>query len=79
MQYVYRLFATSLFGAFWLVRLQAQPESESPYSDQAFDPPEGPAWYDTPIFYAGLIVFLAILLLLLYRQGRNIRRRRLDR
>jgi len=79
MQYPLRLLAICLLGLFRLAYIQAQPESESPYSDQAFDPPESPAWYDTPFFYVGLIVFLGILLLILYRQGRNIRRRRLDR
>jgi hypothetical protein len=79
MQYFFRLLAILFLGSFRLAPLRAQPESESPYSDQAFDPPEDPAWYDTPFFYVGLILFLAVLLLLLYRQDRNIRRRRLDR
>lgn len=37
----------------------AQPESESPYSDQVYDPVDNPAWYETPFLYIGIVVFVA--------------------
>lgn len=48
---------TAVFST--LVFALAQPESQSPYSDQAFDPPANPNWYETPYLWIGLLVFLA--------------------
>ena len=48
----------------------AQPESESPYSDQAYDPIDTPAWYETPFLYIGIVIFLAAALYL-FVKGRR--------
>ena len=56
-------------GTFYLS--WAQPESESPYSDQAYDPPTGPAWYETPYLWVGLLIFLVAGFYLLFRQVRR--------
>ena len=63
-------------GAFLLhaLSLPAQPESESPYSDQAFDPIDNPAWYESIYLWVGLVIGLFILFLLLRRGGKRSRK-----
>ena len=48
----------------------AQPESESYYSDQSFDPVDHPEWYETPFFWIGLVVFGAVVIYLLVKGRR---------
>lgn len=48
----------------------AQPESQSPYSDQAFDPVDHPEWYETPFFWVGVVVFGAAILYMLIKGRR---------
>lgn len=58
MTHLRRLSTTVLFFAISLIHAWAQPESQSPYSDQAFDPPVNPNWYETPYLWIGLLLFL---------------------
>lgn len=60
-----------LFSA---LSLPAQPESESPYSDQAFDPIDNPAWYESIYLWVGLVIGLFVLFLLLRRSGKRSRK-----
>lgn len=48
-----------------------QPESESPYSNQAFDPVDNPEWYETPFLWVGVILFLGLLLYIRYKRGKR--------
>lgn len=54
--------------------LSAQPESESVYSDQAYDPIANPAWYESPYLWIGLVAILAIILLFLRQRSRRSRK-----
>ncbi len=54
----------------WLTPALTQPESESPYSDQAYDPVDHPEWYETPFFWIGLVVFGAALIYVLVKGRR---------
>lgn len=65
------MLGTILFSA---LSLPAQPESESPYSDQAFDPIDNPAWYESIYLWVGLVIGLFILFLLLRRGGKRSRK-----
>lgn len=48
----------------------AQPESESPYSSQVYDPVDQPQWYETPILWVGLVLFGVVLLYVLRKRQR---------
>lgn len=63
-----------LAGLLFFLPLPGQPESESPYSDQAFDPIDNPAWYESIYLWVGLVVVLFILFLLLRRSGKRSRK-----
>ena len=58
MQRLTSILATVCFALLPLL-VVAQPESESPYSDQTYDPIDNPAWYETPFLYVGIVVFVA--------------------
>lgn len=60
--------------SFYTVFLSAQPEEESIYSDQAYDPVDNPTWYESPYLWIGLIAVLAILLLFLRSKSRRSRK-----
>jgi len=60
-------------GLFCFLPLPGQPESESPYSDQAFDPIDNPAWYESVYLWVGIVLILFILFLFLRRSGKRSR------
>lgn len=59
----------------WLsaLPLAGQPESESPYSDQAYDPVDNPVWWETPFLWIGIVAFTLVLAFAIYRIGRRRR------
>ncbi len=57
------------------VQATAQSHSNSPYSDQAYDPVDNPQWYETPFLWIGLIIILGLIFYLLYRKAERDRRR----
>ena len=63
-----------LAGLLYVLPLPGQPESESPYSDQAFDPIDNPAWYESIYLWAGLVIVLFMLFLFLRRSGKRSRK-----
>ena len=50
--------------------VQAQVTSESVYSSQKFDP-NNPARYSTPVFWIGLLVVVALIVLYVLRKQRE--------
>ncbi len=64
----------TLVALLYLLPLPGQPESESPYSDQAFDPIDNPAWYESIYLWAGLVIVLFMLFLFLRRSGKRSRK-----
>lgn len=63
-------FSLGLLSLLLPVLAYAQPESESPYSDQAYDPIDNPAWYETPFLYIGIVLMLAVFIYL-FVKGRR--------
>lgn len=57
-------------GLFISSLLLAQPEAESPYSDQTFDPPVNAPWYEQPLLWAALVLFLLMAYYFLRRRRR---------
>ncbi len=49
----------------------AQSSSESPYSDQAYDPVQNPAWYETPFLWIGLVMILLLTFLWLRKRAKK--------
>ncbi len=71
MQRILSAFLFFLFIGIPSFAAQAQPESESPYSSQAFDPVANPEWHESPFLWLGLVAVLLILFLLLRRKRRS--------
>ncbi len=59
--------------------LMAQSHSNSPYSDQAYDPEANPSWLETPFLWAGLILILVPIILLIRRQIKKPRKPNFDK
>ncbi len=57
-------------------RLLAQSHSNSPYSDQAYDPVDNPEWYETPFLWIGIIIILGLVFFWLNRKGKRSNTRR---
>lgn len=57
---------------FSVYQLAGQASSESPYSDQAYDPVQNPAWYETPFLWIGLVIILLLVFFWLRKQRKKI-------
>ncbi len=48
-----------------------QPESESPYSDQTFDPPTPAPWYESPLVWLALLFLVGLIVFMVQRRRRR--------
>lgn len=69
-----RHLSAAVLLSLYTVILSAQPEEESIYSDQAYDPVDNPVWYESPYLWIGLVAILAIILLFLRSRSRRSRK-----
>lgn len=54
-----------------LLFAQAPASSKSVYSDQNFDPASTEYWYDSPLFWAGGMVLVGAVIIMLVRKNRK--------
>ncbi len=49
----------------------AQTDSNSPYSDQAFDPNRAEPWYQSPFLWLGIVAIIAIIVYFLMKNRQS--------
>lgn len=63
-----RFLSTLFFSLLAFAQLMAQAASESPYSDQSYDPPANSSWYSDPLVTGGMILVAGIIVLYIWKK-----------
>lgn len=70
----YLLATAYLYLVSWATAIGQIPEyGESPYSDQKYDPPTNPAWYESPYLWVGVVLALVLVGIILFRRSKRDR------